>query len=156
MRSTSRAATEAAFRMSSCRTLSSVSKAVWPNPRPVKAASASPIEAVGTPETFNQAITLIRRNGTVIYFGIPDKTNKEALVKLPFREIFGKEARFITSAGPDPEHDYTAAVQWIVEGRIDVRPIVTHVLPIEEIQAGFDMAFANPQEQKPIKIVLRF
>ena len=114
------------------------------------------VEAVGTEATFNQAISLVRRDGTIIYFGIPDKKNQEGLVQLGFRDIFGKEPRFVVSAGPDPHRDYAVALQWITEGRIDVRPILTHVLPIEEIQAGFEMAFEKPQQQKPIKVVLRF
>ena len=114
------------------------------------------VEAVGTESTFNQAISLVRRDGTVVYFGIPDKENQEGLVQLGFRDIFGKEPRFVVSAGPDPQRDYAVALQWITEGRIDVRPILTHVLPIEEIQAGFEMAFEKPQQQKPIKVVLRF
>ena len=114
------------------------------------------VEAVGTEETFNQTISLVRKDGTIIYFGIPDKKNEAGLVQLGFREIFGKEPRVIVSAGPDPQRDYAVALQWITEGRIDVRPILTHVLPVEEIQAGFEMAFDKPQEHRPIKVVLRF
>ena len=114
------------------------------------------VEAVGTEETFNQTISLVRRDGTIVFFGIPDKKNKAGLVQLGFRDIFGKEPRFVTSAGPDPQRDYAVALQWIAEGRIDVRPILTHVLPIDDIQAGFEMAFDKPQDEKSIKIVLRF
>ena len=112
------------------------------------------VEAVGKEETFNQAITLLRRNGTIVYFGVPDKDNSEGLIQLRFGEMFRKELRLVTSVGPSPDKDLAVALQWIAEGRIDVRPILTHVLPLEEIQAGFEMAFDKPEQQRPVKIVL--
>ncbi len=114
------------------------------------------VEAVGREETFNQCASLVRRNGTIVYFGVPDKDGHEGVVQLRFREIFGKELRLVTSVGPDPQKDYTIARDWITQGRLDVRPMLTHVLPFEQIQQGFEMAFEKPAEHRAVKIVFKF
>lgn len=114
------------------------------------------VEAVGREETFNLCSRLVRRNGTVVYFGIPNKENLGGIMSLRIMEMFGKEVRLITSVGPNPLQDYTIALDWIVQERLDVRPVVSHVLPFEEIQDGFGMAFDEPEKHRTVKVVLRF
>ena len=46
----------------------------------------------------------------------------------------------MTSLGPNPEQDYAAALSWITSGRLDPRPLITHSLPFEQIQEGFEIA----------------
>jgi len=114
------------------------------------------VEAVGKEETFNLCARLAKRNGTAVFFGIPNKESAEGIVPLRLSELMGKEVRVIFTVGPNPLEDYTMAYDWIVQGRIDVRPIITHVIPFVEIQQGFAMAFDEPEKSKPIKIVLEF
>ena len=114
------------------------------------------VEAVGKEATFNLCARLVKRNGTAVFFGIPNKESAEGIVPLRLSELMGKEVRVIYTVGPNPLEDYTIAYDWIVQGRIDVRPIITHVLPFAEIQKGFAMAFDEPEKSKPIKIVLAF
>ena len=114
------------------------------------------VEAVGMESTFNLCSRLVRRNGTMVYFGIPNKENAEGVMALRFMEMFNKEVRLITTVGPNPLQDYAIALDWIVQGRLDVRPMITHVLPFEEIQRGFFMAFDEPEKHRAIKVVLTF
>ena len=114
------------------------------------------VEAVGKEATFNLCSPLLRHSGTLIYFGVPNKENLEGRMTLRFMEMFVKEFRIVTSVGPKPLEDYTIALDWITQGRVDVRPIVTQVLPFEEIQRGFEMAFDRPAADEVIKIVLKF
>ena len=114
------------------------------------------VEAVGHNDTFNLCPPLIRRNGTLIYFGVPNKENQEGLMNLRFLDMFRKELRIVTTVGPNPHMDYTIAFDWIAQGRLDVRPILTHLLPFEKIQQGFEMAFERPGEAGSLKIVLDF
>jgi len=44
----------------------------------------------------------------------------------------------------------------ITEGRIDVRPMISHVLPHEQIQQAFEMAFEEPAVHESLKVVLHF
>ena len=114
------------------------------------------VEAVGAAETLNLAAGLLKRGGTLVSFGVPDKDNHEGIIPLEFRSWFVNETRLIASVGPDPEMDYTVALQWITEGRLDVTPILTHVLPFEQIQRGFETAFLRPEEEEAVKVVLKF
>ncbi len=68
----------------------------------------------------------------------------------------GDLAEIVTSVGPNPHHDFVIAHQWIREGRIDVRPIVTHVMPFKQIQQGFETAYECPEEHAAVKVVLKF
>jgi threonine 3-dehydrogenase len=113
------------------------------------------VEAVGEEETLNQIHRLARRNASVICFGVPDKAGHDGKVSLGFMDMFRKELRLITSVGPEPWKDYTIARDWIVQGRLDLSPVVSHVRPFETIQESFEMAFDYPEKDKVIKIVLK-
>ncbi|MFH1566627.1 MAG: alcohol dehydrogenase, partial [Gemmatimonadota bacterium] len=99
---------------------------------------------------------LLRRGGDLIYFGVPNKENLGGVMELQFGRMFGNETRIVTSVGPNPQRDYTIARDWIAQGRVDVRPMLTHVLPFEQIQEGFEVFFDRPAESRAIKVVLRF
>jgi 2-desacetyl-2-hydroxyethyl bacteriochlorophyllide A dehydrogenase len=114
------------------------------------------VEAVGMAHTFDLAATLVRRGGDLVYFGVPNKEPNPGVISLEFLRLFNNEVRIITSVGPNPQRDYAIARDWIVQGRLDVRPILTHVLPFEQIQEGFEMFFDRPAESKAVKVVLRF
>ena len=114
------------------------------------------VEVVGKAETFNLASGLVRRGGDLIYFGVPNRDNLEDVMKLEFRQAFSNETRIITSVGPNPQRDYTVALDWIVQGRVDVRPMLTHVLPFEQIQEGFEIFCDCPAQSRSVKVVLKF
>lgn len=114
------------------------------------------VEAVGRESTFNLCGDLLRQDGTLVYFGVPNKENAEGRMTLAFMEMFRKELQIVTSVGPNPGLDYTAALDWISQGRLDVRPILTHLLPFEKIQDAFDLAFEHPEREGAVKVVLAF
>ncbi len=114
------------------------------------------VEAVGRESTFNLCGDLWRQNGTLVYFGVPNKENAEGRMTLAFMEMFRKELQIVTSVGPNPDLDYTAALDWITQGRLDVRPMLTHLLPFEKIQDAFDLAFEHPEREGAVKVVLAF
>lgn len=114
------------------------------------------VEAVGLTSTFHTASSLVRRGGTILYFGVPNKEEGGGVMSLNFLQMFSNEARIVTTVGPNPDADYAAALQWITEGRIDVRPMISHVLPHEQIQQAFEMAFETPAEHESLKVVLHF
>lgn len=106
------------------------------------------VEAVGQAETLNSAARLMRRNGTLVAFGVPHRYSYD----FDFHDFFFNEGRLITSLGPDVQHDFSLAVEMIASGAIDVAPLVTHVLPFERAQDGFSL-FADRAEGA-IKVVL--
>jgi threonine dehydrogenase-like Zn-dependent dehydrogenase len=114
------------------------------------------VEAVGLQATFHTAAELVRRSGTILYFGVPNKEEGRGVMSLDFLRMFGNETRIVTTVGPNPHADYAAALQWITEGRIDVRPMISHVLPHEQIQQAFEMVFEEPAAHESLKVVLSF
>ena len=114
------------------------------------------VEAVGREATFNLCGDLLRRNGTLVYFGVPNKENAEGRMTLAFMEMFRKELQIVTSVGPNPDMDFTIALDWIAQRRLDVRPILTHLLPFERIQEAFELAFERPETDGAVKVVLAF
>jgi L-iditol 2-dehydrogenase len=98
----------------------------------------------------NQCFDLARHNGQVAFFGIC----LEESPRLNFNAFFRKELRMIASVGPDLSIDYPFALDAILRGAIDVSPLITHVMPFEDIQKGFETA-VNRLENV-IKVVLTF
>ena len=112
------------------------------------------IEAVGITDTLNLVPSLCRRNAQVICFGVPDKEHHEGLCNIRVLDMLRQELRLTFSVGPDPDRDYRPALDWIMQDRIDVGPIVSHILPFDQIQQAFVMAFDEPEPHQALKIVL--
>ncbi|MBI4498481.1 MAG: zinc-binding dehydrogenase [Chloroflexi bacterium] len=94
------------------------------------------VEACGLEITYNLAFELVKRRGTVTLFGVPKKNPMTMLVTSMFR----KEAVVINSVGPDKHSDMPLSLWFIQQGRVDVIPLPTHLLPFEHIQEAFEMA----------------
>jgi threonine dehydrogenase-like Zn-dependent dehydrogenase len=105
------------------------------------------VEAIGKEDTLNLAIKLLRRNGTLLSFGLPHKYK----YNLAFNEFFWNEGRLICSLGPTVE-DFRIAVDLIANKLIDVSPLVTHTFPFNAAQEAFTL-FAN-RADRAIKVVL--
>jgi threonine dehydrogenase-like Zn-dependent dehydrogenase len=105
------------------------------------------VEAIGKAETLNLAAKLLRRNGTLLSFGLPHKYNYE----FAFHEFFWNEGRLICSLGPTVE-DFRVAVEMISNSVIDVEPLVTHTFPFARAQDAFNL-FAD-RKDGVIKVAL--
>ena len=109
------------------------------------------VEVIGhQTETINQCLDLVKRDGTILAFGVPDDPT------YPFRfgELFRKNIRLIGSVGPDAQNNFPLAMDMIAQGRIDVSPMITHRLPFTEVQRGFELSLHKKDEA--IKIVLEY
>jgi len=108
------------------------------------------IEAVGKDSTVNDCLSLARRGGVILAFGCP----RESVYKLVFDDIYGKELKLLSTVGPEVQVEFPPAVQLIADGRIDASSVISHRLPFDDIQKGFDMAVNKTDGA--IKIVLHF
>jgi threonine dehydrogenase-like Zn-dependent dehydrogenase len=108
------------------------------------------VEAVGEEASFVLCGQALRRNGTLLAFGVPHQSE----YRVPFSQLFLKEARIICSIGPDVQTDFPIAVDMIAQRRIDVTPLITHRFPFERAQEAFDM-FADRRDGV-IKALLQF
>ncbi len=105
------------------------------------------IEAIGNAETLSLAAKLVRRNGTLLAFGLPHKYNYD----FAFHEFFWNEGRLICSLGPTV-NDFRVAVEMIANCVIDVETLVTHTFPFSRAQEAFTL-FAD-RADGVIKVVL--
>ena len=105
------------------------------------------VEAIGKEETLNLAAKLVRRNGTLLAFGLPHKYNYD----FAFHDFFWNEGQLICSLGPTVD-DFRVAVDLISNGVIDVAPLVTHTFPLSRAQEAFTL-FAD-RSDGVIKVVL--
>ena len=95
------------------------------------------VEAVGRPETYEQAFYARDLAGTVVLVGVPtpDKT-----VTLPMIDIFGRGGALKSSWYGDclPSRDFPMLVSLYRQGRFDLDAFVTEKIGITDIEAAFD------------------
>jgi threonine dehydrogenase-like Zn-dependent dehydrogenase len=109
------------------------------------------IEAVGHEnQALNLCIDLCRRQGRIHYFGVPP----QLIDGIRWRDLLMKNLAITTSVGPDFTRDFPLAMQWIGDGRIDVKPLVTHSFPLSEIQTAFE-TFSD-RKDGACKVLIRF
>ena len=101
-------------------------------------------------KTINQCMDMVKRDGTILAFGVPD----EPTYPFGFGDLFRKNIRLIGSVGPDAQNNFPLAMDMISQGRIDVSPMITHRLPFTEVQRGFELSLYKKDEA--IKIVLEY
>jgi 2-desacetyl-2-hydroxyethyl bacteriochlorophyllide A dehydrogenase len=109
------------------------------------------IEAVGHEcDTINDCLDLVKRGGTIVAFGVPDKK----MYNFRFSDFFRKNVHFIGSVGQEIQADVPLAMDMIMQGRIDVAPIITHHLPFAEAQRGFELSLHK--RERAIKIIFEY
>jgi len=106
------------------------------------------IEVVGKESTINDCFALARRGGVVLAFGVPRKSVYEFM----FPELFRKELRLLGSVGPEIHRDFPPAVEMVADDKIDVSHIISHRMPLDNIQNAFEMS--AKKKDGAIKILL--
>ena len=112
------------------------------------------VEAVGSVETFNQALQMVRPLGTIAVFGLPPNNDP---VPFDWDTFFRKRLDLYTVFGAQDEPGLPAfqlAVDYIARGEVDVKPLLTHQFPIERVQDAFDLA--HSKEDGALKVSLAF
>jgi threonine dehydrogenase-like Zn-dependent dehydrogenase len=109
------------------------------------------VEAVGhQTQTMNECLRLVRNGGTVLAFGVPD----DEVYPFRFKDFYFRNLTMVGSVVPEAQRDYPLAMDMILQGRVDVRPLLTHELPFSEVQRAFEL-FCDRKEGA-IKVVLRY
>ena len=105
------------------------------------------IESVGQLSVLAEAIDLVRFGGRLLGFGI--YTEQDA--KLPFYQLYFKEIAFINSRAAKGE-DYPASIDLLQRGQLQLEPLVTHTLALDEMGTALDMLSREVPER--MKIIL--
>jgi len=109
------------------------------------------VEVVGhQTETLNWCMKLIRRLGTLLCFGVPDNE----YYPFAYSEFFRLNLNMISTVGPNVVPNFSLARDLIAQGRFDAAPLVTHVLPFEDIQRGYEL-FTNRLDGA-IKVIIDY
>ena len=109
-------------------------------------------EAVGHQDyDLESCLKLVRNQGTLLAFGMPDQTTYDGF---PIWDFLTRDLTVIGSEGPDPIPNYSLARDMIAQGRINVVPLISHVLPFQKVQKAFDL-FVD-RKDKAIKVVLDY
>ena len=95
------------------------------------------VEAVGRPETFEQAFYARDLAGTVVLVGVP---RPEVEVTLPMIEIFGRGGALKSSWYGDclPSRDFPMLVDLYRQGRFPLDDFVTERIGLADVEAAFD------------------
>jgi S-(hydroxymethyl)mycothiol dehydrogenase len=95
------------------------------------------IEAVGRPETYEQAFYARDLAGTVVLVGVPTPDLK---VELPLIEIFGRGGALKASWYGDclPSRDFPMLIDLYRQGRFDLDGFVSETIGLGDVEAAFD------------------
>jgi len=98
------------------------------------------VEAVGRRESLLQSTSLVAQDTQMLWFGLPDSNEP---VAFDFSAFFRKRLSVASIYGAQAEADlasFQTAVDHIAAGDIDVANLVSHVLPLDQIQDAMEMA----------------
>ena len=94
------------------------------------------IEAVGLPQTYEQAFFARDLAGTVVLVGVP---NPEMKIELPMIEVFGRGGSLKSSWYGDclPTRDFPMFIDLYMQGRLDLDGFVSESIGISDVEEAF-------------------
>ena len=94
------------------------------------------IEAIGLPETYEQAFFARDLAGTVVLVGVPTPDMK---IELPFIEVFGRGGALKSSWYGDclPSRDFPMLIDLYMEGRLDLDGFVSETIGVGDVEEAF-------------------
>ena len=106
------------------------------------------IICAGAPSVTAQALSLVERGGTVLFFaaGAPD-----AKIDTPINEIFWRNEVTLTSSYAGSQSDHEIALELIRSGRLDLKDLITKRIALEEIEDGFRQVL---EADRSVKIIV--
>ncbi len=94
------------------------------------------IEAIGKPETYEQAFFARDLAGTVVLVGVPSPDMK---IELPLLEVFGRGGTLKSSWYGDclPTRDFPMLIDLYLQGRLDLDRFVSETIALDEVEESF-------------------
>ncbi|MFL5358835.1 S-(hydroxymethyl)glutathione dehydrogenase/class III alcohol dehydrogenase [Archangium sp.] len=108
-------------------------------------------ECIGNVNTMRQALECCHRGwGESIVIGVA--AAGEEIRTRPFQLVTGRVWKGSAFGGARGRTDVPRIVDWYMEGKIQVDPLITHTLPLERINEGFDLMHRG----ESIRAVVRY
>jgi S-(hydroxymethyl)mycothiol dehydrogenase len=94
------------------------------------------IEAIGLPQTYEQAFFARDLAGTVVLVGVPNPTMK---IELPLIEVFGRGGSLKSSWYGDclPTRDFPMLIDLYLQGRLDLDRFVSEKIALDQVEDAF-------------------
>ncbi|MBA8825750.1 S-(hydroxymethyl)mycothiol dehydrogenase [Saccharopolyspora lacisalsi] len=95
------------------------------------------VEAVGRPETYEQAFYARDLAGTVVLVGVP---TPDMRLELPLLDVFARGGALKSSWYGDclPSRDFPMLVELYQQGRLPLEKFVTEEISLDEVESAFD------------------
>jgi len=95
-------------------------------------------ECIGNVDVMRQALECAHKGwGESIIIGVAG-AGKEISTR-PFQLVTGRSWKGTAFGGARGRTDVPKIVDWYLQGKIDIDPMITHSLKLEEINKGFDL-----------------
>jgi L-iditol 2-dehydrogenase len=101
------------------------------------------VECAGYESTLSQAIELAGPGGTVSAFGTVTQRDSG----LPYYQLYHKELVVLNPRAALPR-DYARAIELVADGAIELAPLVTHRLPLEDAPSALGKLIHDPATLK--------
>ncbi len=102
------------------------------------------IEAIGLPTTWEQALKMVRKGGTVLEFGgCPPGTE----IKLKTELLHYGQVTLLGTFHATPVH-FQKALNLIASGAVKVKPLITRETKLEKIKDAFEILATSKRDLK--------
>ncbi len=99
-------------------------------------------ECIGSTATMRQALECTHRGwGESFIIGVAPAGQE--IATRPFQLVTGRSWRGSAFGGARGRTDTPRIVDWYMEGKIEIDPLITHTMPLEEINTAFDLMHAG-------------
>jgi L-iditol 2-dehydrogenase len=104
------------------------------------------IVCAGARQAIDHAVSSIDRKGKILFFAVPVGD-----ITIPSLRFWRDEVAVTFSYGASPE-DLREAMNLIERGMVDVRKMITHRVPLSDIQAGFKLVSEGRESLKVVVV----
>ncbi len=99
-------------------------------------------ECIGNVKVMRQALECAHKGwGESIIIGVAG--SGQEITTRPFQLVTGRSWRGTAFGGARGRTDVPKIVDWYMQGKIEIDPMITHTLSLEEINKGFDLMHAG-------------
>ena len=99
-------------------------------------------ECIGNVNTMRQALECAHKGwGESIIIGVAGAGQE--ISTRPFQLVTGRSWRGTAFGGARGRTDVPKIVDWYMDGKIDIDSLITHTMPLEDINKGFDLMHAG-------------
>jgi len=106
------------------------------------------IEATGRPDAVKQAVEMVRVEGTIVIYGV----GQEPIDGFDIFSIYRKRIKMVGTMGRS-DRERETALKYLGSGKVTVKPIITHILPLEETRRGFELV--DKRLENVIRVVIK-